>query len=196
MSAAVSTFAEIVVQECIPLIAPFCLCVAQRNDRTVRFTSSKVYITFYLTRYSEVQATFGRLVDEAAGREGFGVFALLNSVDKNFATAFRVKVANNAEEMTEGVRVLVGILQKYGKDVLAGQDRAFRQLSTQRLNRSELYGVETVAEHVRPKAEAAFREGNYAKAAELYQSIRRVLTEVELRKLTIAEKKVRGDTAS
>jgi hypothetical protein len=45
---------------------------------------------------------------------------------------------------------------------------------------------------LRPRADEAFRRGNYQEAAELYERIRPRLTPAELKKLAVARERDRG----
>ena len=49
--------------------------------------------------------------------------------------------------------------------------------------------MDVLAEQLRPKADAAFRSGDYHQAAELYQKIRPRLSDSGLKKLALAKKR-------
>ena len=51
--------------------------------------------------------------------------------------------------------------------------------------------LDVLASQVRPKADAAFRDKNYAEAARLYRSIEPRLSEVERQKLALAHRRSR-----
>lgn len=52
------------------------------------------------------------------------------------------------------------------------------------------FAKEVLLDQVKPAAEAAFRAKDYAKAVNLYESVRDDLTPVELKKLNYAKKQL------
>jgi hypothetical protein len=54
------------------------------------------------------------------------------------------------------------------------------------------YALDVLVNQLRPKAEEAFRRGDYRNAAELYERIRSRLTAAELKKLAIATERDRA----
>ena len=51
----------------------------------------------------------------------------------------------------------------------------------------EAYALDVLAEQIRPNADAAFRSGDYRRAAELYEKIRPRLSAEEIKKLALAK---------
>jgi hypothetical protein len=89
---------------------------------------------------------------------------------------------------------LADLVRRYGERALHGDPAFFALLRQQRKEWTKKYAFEVLCRQVRPKAEAAFREGRYREAAELYREIRAGLTPAEIKKLAIAEKRSLGGT--
>jgi hypothetical protein len=78
-------------------------------------------------------------------------------------------------------------LKRYGSAALAGDTKFYARLDGLGKEWSEQYALDVLADQLRPKAAAAFRQGDYAAAAALYGKIRARLSAAELKKLAIAE---------
>jgi hypothetical protein len=89
---------------------------------------------------------------------------------------------------------LADLVRRYGERALRNDPACYEVLRQQQKVSVEQYWLDMRCRQVRPKAEAAFREGRYREAAELYREIRAGLTPTEIKKLAIAEKRSLGGT--
>lgn len=103
---------------------------------------------------------------------------------------YRSAVATSPDSIAASLAKLSAMLRQYGGSALCGDRTFFSKLKEQRVKWSEDYAIEVLAEQLRPKAEDAFRRGDYAAAAELYLRIRHCLSQAEIAKLTIASKRI------
>ena len=80
-------------------------------------------------------------------------------------------------------------MKEYGKEALEGNSKFFALLDKQRKVWRKKYALDVLASQTRPKAHEAFRQRDYAKAADLYSQIKECLTPTEVRKLNLAKKR-------
>ena len=92
-------------------------------------------------------------------------------------------------DLAAGLDRVADLLQRYGARALRDDSDYFVELRQQRKAWSESYARDVLAKQLRPKAEAAFREGRYADAVNLYEKIAPTLSASEQRKLAVARKR-------
>ncbi|MCC6924117.1 MAG: hypothetical protein IT525_13835 [Nitrosomonas sp.] len=78
------------------------------------------------------------------------------------------------------------VSKRYCRSALDGDPQLFSILESERKSWSEEYALDVLADQLRPQADEAFRQRNYAKSAELYSRIRDRLSPAEIKKLSIA----------
>jgi len=88
-----------------------------------------------------------------------------------------------------GLEEISALMKRYGRSALDGDPQLFSMLESERRSWSEEYALDVLADQLRPQADEAFRQKNYAKAAELYSRIRERLSPSEIKKLSIAEER-------
>jgi hypothetical protein len=119
----------------------------------------------------------------------YALSEVIRSRDPAIAEALRNPIASTEEGVLMGLRTMSSLLQTYGAPAYSGSSLFFEGLERQRESWFENYADDTLASQVRPKAEEAFRRGDYSRAAALYGRIRSRLTPAELKKLSLAEKR-------
>lgn len=115
---------------------------------------------------------------------------LIRTTDPQAAGQYRNFAATTQSGIAEGLTRLVELVKRYGEPALQGDPEFFAALESQRKAWAERYALDVLAEHVRPKAETAFREGNYREAADLYEKIAPRLSPAEQKKLATARKRM------
>jgi hypothetical protein len=125
------------------------------------------------------------------GRENemYAMSELIRASDRDRADRYRNPVATTSAEVVEGLQRLADLVRAYADRALRNDPSFFDLLRQQREAWSEQYALDVLCDQVRLKAEAAFREGRYREAAELYGQIRARLSAVEIKKLQIAMKR-------
>ena len=93
------------------------------------------------------------------------------------------------EGLRSGVEKLAELMRRHGERALQGDSGFFADIVVQGRSWAEGYSLDVLASQIRPKAEAAFREGRYREAAELYGRIAARLSVVEKAKLGVARKR-------
>lgn len=114
---------------------------------------------------------------------------IIYAEDPKFAERYRDPWANTEESLSAAVALLASLLRKYGTRALQCDHQFFAQIWRDRSVRINIYSLESVARQIRPKAEAAFREGRYLETIDLYEQILPVLSSVERAKLAAARKR-------
>lgn len=126
-----------------------------------------------------------------AGISAFGtrysISEIIRSIDSVRAEKYRNVMAATPDLLFSALAELSSLMMQYGARALSGERECFEELKRNREAWSERYALDVLAGQVRPKAEEAFRDGNYAKAADLYFSIRERLTPAEEKKLAFSE---------
>jgi hypothetical protein len=149
----------------------------------------------YQKRDIEVRVYHGRSSFELGfqlDRDGTSVSLgeLIRLTDEEAADGYRNYAATTPERIRTGLALLANLVQKYAERALRGEADVFEKLHRQRQAWGERYAQEVCATHLRPRAEAAFRQGNYRQAAELYEQMRPQLSPVELKKLSLAKRRL------
>lgn len=145
----------------------------------------------------EVDVYHGRQSYEiGADISGFGtrhaMSRIIRATDPAVAKQYRDWAATTPEGVTAGLEKLGYLMKRYSIRALSGDPQFFSELEQQRKSWSEEYALDVLVKQVRPKADEAFRRGDYSTAAELYARIRSRLSPAELKKLILAEKRCRG----
>ena len=110
-------------------------------------------------------------------------------VERERADRFRYFAAKTPEDVVTALLQLADIVTQYGQSALSGDPTTFALLAQQREAMAETLERDSLARQIRPKAEAAFKRGAYAEAAELYERMRLSLSATELKKLEVAKKR-------
>jgi len=150
----------------------------------VRFRKGDLALKVYHGRQSfEIGVELGH-----AG-ERYSMSELIRAADTGVAEQYRNPTAATSVDVAAGLDRLADLLQRFGARALRDDPAYFANLQQQRKAWSESYALDVLVEQVRPKAEAAFHEGRYAEAAQLYEKIAARLTVTEQKKLALARKR-------
>lgn len=145
----------------------------------------------------EVDVYHGRQSYEiAAGISYFGTryeFGdIIRAVDPTVAQQYRHAQASTPEGVVAGLKELTLLMKHYGTAALRGDPLFFTELEKKKKIWVDDYWLDMLAGQLRPKAEEAFRCGDYISAADLYGRIRTRLSPAEMNKLTISEEHTGG----
>lgn len=154
-----------------------------------------------LVRYQkddvEVDVYHGRQSYEiAAGISYLGTryeFAnIIRAVDPTAAQQYHHPQTSTPDGVVAGLEELTSLMKNYGTAALQGDPLFFSELEKKQKVWVDDYWLDMLAGQLRPKAEEAFRCGDYTVAADLYSRIRTRLSLAEMKKLTIAEERSKG----
>lgn len=123
------------------------------------------------------------------GATWFTLSDLIRATDAAAADKYRNPAISRPEGMATGVARVAEVFQRYGQRALDDEPGFYDGLERQRRAWLENYALDVLAQQTRPKANAAFRAGRYAEAAELFEQIRARLGPAEQKKLEIARRR-------
>jgi hypothetical protein len=121
--------------------------------------------------------------------ERYSMSEIIRVTDPGVADQYRNAAATTGAELSAAVDRLADLVSQYAGRAFRNDPVFFTDLRQQRKSWSETYALDVLAQQIRPKAEAAFREGRYREAAELYGRIRARLTPTEIKKLEVARQR-------
>jgi len=121
--------------------------------------------------------------------ELYSMSEILRATDPRAADQYRNYIATTPDEMEAGLDQLTELVRRFAERALRDDHEFFAALRRQRKAWAEANALDVSAQQVRPKAEAAFREGKYREAVELYVQIEPRLTSAEQKKLGIARRR-------
>jgi hypothetical protein len=121
----------------------------------------------------EVDVYHGRKSYEiGAGITAFGTRYAISEIIRHIAPEaekhFRYPATTTLEGVVAGLDELSSLMKRYGRSALDGDSQLFSILESERKSWSEEYALDVLADQLRPQADEAFRQRNYAKSAELY----------------------------
>lgn len=119
----------------------------------------------------------------------YSLSELIRVADPAAAEQYRNETATTPDGIDKSLVRLQELVSRYGERALQGDAEYFLALASHRKLWAEGYALDVLEEQVRPKAEAAFRDGDYRQAAALYEKIRARLSSVELKKLALARER-------
>lgn len=117
----------------------------------------------------------------------YSIGELMRAKDPEAARRFRLWAARTESVLRDGLTQLAELASRYGDRAFQGDPELFAALDRQRESWGKEYELDVLEGQLRPEAHRAFRQGDYRKAAELYERILPRLTPVELKKLAFAK---------
>ena len=121
----------------------------------------------------EVDVYHGRKSYEiGVGINAFGtryaISEIIRHIDSEAEKYFRYPATTTPEGVVVGLDELSSLMKRYCRSALDGDSQLFSILESERKSWSEEYALDVLADQLRPQADEAFRQRNYAKSAELY----------------------------
>jgi hypothetical protein len=169
------------VRESFAFLSDLGFSVVELLPTLIRFKKADLELNIYHGRQSFE-------IGFELAREGtrYSISEIIRATDPSAADRYRNFATTTPQGLGEGLAQLRVLVQQYGAMALQNDPAFFRALESQRKAWSEAYALDVLAQQLRPKADEAFRQGDYRKAVELYEQIRPCLTPSELKKLMLA----------
>lgn len=163
--------------------------VVQSEPTLVRYESEALFVNVYHGRSSyELAFEVGRKSNDDELERPFRPDDFIRLSDPEQAKALRYFAATTFEEVERGVERLAADFRGKAERAFTNAD-LFETMKRARLAAASEYADDVHERQTRPKAEAAFRRGDFAKAARLYESFESRLAPSERRKLEISRRK-------
>jgi hypothetical protein len=128
-------------------------------------------------------------VNVGCGDELFSMSELIRMSDATAAEKYRNVAATSVATVESAVEQLAALLRRYGNHAVRDDHEFFAGLRRQRQSVAKTLELDSLAHQIRPKAEAAFGQGRYREAAELYERIVECLSVAEKAKLALSRKR-------
>jgi hypothetical protein len=158
--------------------------IAESAPTIVRYEKDGLFVIVYHGRHSwEIGFEIGRQ------DETFSMYRMLASASAEEADEYRNPTAGNPTAVDSSVKKIAELVRRYGRDALEADPVFFARMRQQRQDWAKAFELQVRADQNRPRAEAAFREGRYREAAELYEEMAAALTPVEKKKLALARRR-------
>ena len=159
-----------------------------REATIVRYGREQVFLRVYHGRSSYELGVEAGLVGSSAPGYSLEEFMRLSNPEE--AARLRVWTATTPQELRVGLGQLAAQVEHYVLPALAGNPEVFGELLRQRQAWSKAYAAEVLARQIRPRAEQAFRERDYARVVELLSEVEGELTPAEKQKLDYARRRI------
>jgi hypothetical protein len=161
--------------------------VVEASPTLVRFSKQGWLANVYHGRRSyEVGFEIG------PGEEQFSLSAVIGITDPEAAERFRYPVARTAGQIANAMTVLADAVRAYAMDALDLRPEFAARLRDHRQRAGQQLELDVLEHQQRPKAEAAFRQKQWADAVRFYESFEARLTATEKLKLATARKRAVG----
>jgi hypothetical protein len=163
------------------------------------FSEAEVLPTLvrYRNGYVEIDIYHGQQSFEVGsgvllGGIRYSISEVIRSYDEAAANAYRYMAATTESGVVDSLEELARLMRKYVVPALQDYSALTIALEAQRKEWANQYSLDVLEHQLRPQAEDAFRRGDYSKAIELYRRLSERLSPVEVKKLALAEKRVRN----
>lgn len=156
----------------------------ESSPTLVRFQSNGILVSVYHGRRS-----YEISVDVEAFDTNYSLGEILDEADSSAFENFYYPAMLTEEGVVAGLEQVSQLFRRYGGEALNGCRDYYLLLDKRRKQRSKDYSMDVLARQLRPKANDAFREKDYATAVELFSQIQPRLSPVELKKLSVARER-------
>lgn len=173
------------------LTSRFVYRLVQSEPTFLRYEGDHVFINVFHGRGSyEVGCEIGLLFSSSGERFTLGEILEANGLpDAPGKTRFQ---ASSPEGVASVVPKVADLVQRYAGPLLVGDPKAFQHLRERHTRWFESFMRDQRNTPVRDEASVAWQARDYARVVELYESISRDLTPLEVRRLGYARRKLSG----
>ena len=151
----------------------------------VTFESPTVALIMSHDRLSyEIEASFVRKSDKLRQ------YTVRDMLAAEFGPAHKERdsfQASQPDAIAHSVEAVAKLLERYGKQILAGEPEAYDRMKEAARRRDAAFTKDVVQQSIREDAEEAWRRRDYALVRDLYERIEADLTHTEREKLKYAK---------
>jgi hypothetical protein len=183
-------FADAVLSAFAFLIKDFSFRCVKRDVTFVRFESDTVFVNVYHGRASyELNVEIGEsVIGKQLPESPFTIGEILHTVIPTEALNYHPYQVTTRESVQKFVHELARLVKEYATPALLGDHEFFQRVSKVQAQRSDNYLRGLHLNRTRTEVETAWRQRNYTRVIELYDSIKDDLTPTEAKKLEYATK--------
>lgn len=152
----------------------------------LRYESNIVFVELHYDgqRSFEMDFSIGLLDDLYEGRERpFYLVELIKLLAPNDDDDYRLMQASTPEKISHLLPKLANLVKIYAKEFLSGNKTRFKDLSDFRENRCNQYAMEKTLKDLRVAVQKAWEDEDYARVIELYEPVKKHITQSERKKL-------------
>lgn len=160
--------------------------VQLKEATRVVFGNGNAKLTVYQGRSSR---EVGVEVQPGKSEAAYAMSELLRLLDADEAAEYRNPIALTHGELQKALERQSERLRRVGSPCLRGDRGTVQQLALNRKNWGEAYELETRLSSAVPKADKAFRDGNYRDVITLLEPLERGLSPAHRKKLEFAKKR-------
>jgi hypothetical protein len=173
------------------LVEDYSFRCVKRDHTFVRFESKATFINVYHGRSSfELNVEIGELkACEQDSEIAFTIGEILYSVKAPEADNYRPYQVHTTDLINKFVNELADLVKKYAVPALTGDRFFFQEVAKDQADRSNEYLREMAHRRTRSEVEAAWRQKDFGRVVNLYNSILESLTPAEAKRLAYAKKK-------
>ena len=172
------------------LSADYDFSCTHADPNLLTYESETLYVDVYHDPLSyEVGVDLGKLSHDAGRKRSFALVELMRLEDPQKAENFRCPAVVKPDQMRPALVHLSELLKTYAGRVLRGDSSVLKRARRESARFERERAEKSRLRQVRSRANAAFGEKDYAKAAALYESIKDDLSPAEVRKLEYSNKR-------
>ena len=177
-------FADAVATDIAPLLASRGFARSETTPFSVKFHSPNVGVEIFHDPYSfEIELVFARRAEPSSQ---LGLRDMLDAVLGLGHKETWFFQASTHDRVIACIQAIAQLLRRFGEAVLAGDPMAYQQMEQIARRRNKACTNQIVQRPIRMSAEDAWRNHDYAKVRDLYDSIEADLTPVEKKRLAYA----------
>jgi hypothetical protein len=124
-------------------------------------------------------------------RHESGMGHIIGVTDREAGWQYKSYQTTTQDGVRDGVALLAGLFRRYGARVMIDDPSFFRELVQVKESALARWTMDMAEERLRPQANAAFKRGDYAASAELYEQFKQRLRPSEAKKLELAQRRDR-----
>lgn len=159
----------------------------------VRYQNNNVFVVirYDVNRSYELMVEIGQMQALFNGLERpFSLSEILSFNRVNEANIHSAFQASTPESVANCLTMMANQLSKYGSDFINNDVTAFKRLSEQRDKECNDYELQTKLRYIRNDAQTAWKNNDYKQIIALFEPIKDVLRDSEIKKLNYAYKHI------
>lgn len=159
----------------------------------VRYESDEIFVVIrYDANHSyELAVEIGQLKALFNGQERpFSLNEILRLNKLSEVDIHSAVQASSQEVVANCLKKMATQLSRYGSDFLSNDMFAYKRLSDQRERECNDYELKTKLSYIRSDAQIAWKNKDYKQVIALYDPVKNVLSDAELKKLSYAHKQI------